>query len=219
MSDPIFFVYKTINMINNKFYIDKHKTTNKNDGYLGSGVLLKRAIEKYGRENFKREILCFCQNEEELNATERQLVSDLIVEDTLSYNLIKGGTGGDARNFSRNISSKKLAEKAAATIKSRPDVLASRNRKIGNATRARYLTNPKSFVGGLSNKDKRKETDVGIQKQIESRRVRTNQIHAEWLENVKTGINNKLSVKQISSQFGMSISTVYRVLSKLKELS
>jgi len=50
------FIYKTTNLINNKIYVGKHKTS-ANDGYLGSGLILGYAVDKYGKENFKREIL------------------------------------------------------------------------------------------------------------------------------------------------------------------
>ena len=46
------FLYKTTNLINNKYYYCVHSTKNLNDGYLGSGKYLKRSINKYGKENF-----------------------------------------------------------------------------------------------------------------------------------------------------------------------
>ena len=49
------FIYKTTNLINGKIYIGKYKGNRKN--YLGSGVILKKAIKKYGIENFTREII------------------------------------------------------------------------------------------------------------------------------------------------------------------
>ena len=47
-----YFIYKTINITNDKFYIGVHKTDDLNDGYIGSGKYLNRAIAKYGIEKF-----------------------------------------------------------------------------------------------------------------------------------------------------------------------
>ena len=49
------FVYKTTNLIDGKIYIGKY--SGKDKKYLGSGTYLKNAINKYGRENFIREII------------------------------------------------------------------------------------------------------------------------------------------------------------------
>ena len=53
-----YIVYKTVNIENGNFYIGVHKQYCEGfDGYLGSGTGLKRAIKKYGKENFKYEKL------------------------------------------------------------------------------------------------------------------------------------------------------------------
>lgn len=46
------FVYKTTNTINKKYYYGVHTTSDIDDGYMGSGVLLRRSIKKYGKESF-----------------------------------------------------------------------------------------------------------------------------------------------------------------------
>ena len=83
-------IYKVTNLINGKFYIGQHKTDDLNDGYMGSGKILKRAIVKYGVENFKKEILHFCDSKEDMDKKERELV--VLTEE--SYNLRYGGDGG-----------------------------------------------------------------------------------------------------------------------------
>lgn len=92
------YIYKITNKINGRWYIGKHNGSDPN--YMGSGKLLKQAYEKYGKENFEKTILEFCQSEEELNFREQYYISETnAVNDKLSYNLAKGGNGGDLSNF------------------------------------------------------------------------------------------------------------------------
>jgi hypothetical protein len=84
-------IYKTTNLANGKFYIGKHKTKNLNDGYMGSGKILKHAISKYGLDNFHKEILHICKDEAHMDLLE----SILVVPDVeTNYNLCEGGKGG-----------------------------------------------------------------------------------------------------------------------------
>ena len=71
-----FTVYKITNLVNGKYYIGKHQTKDLDDGYFGSGKLIKAPIEKYGVENFTKEILFVFDKEEEMNAKEAVLVTE-----------------------------------------------------------------------------------------------------------------------------------------------
>ncbi len=84
-----FIVYKTTNLINNKFYVGVHKNNNRN--YIGSGKLLKQAIKKYGRENFKRETLKEFSSEQDAYGYEKELVNEEMINNPLCYNLVEGG--------------------------------------------------------------------------------------------------------------------------------
>jgi group I intron endonuclease len=84
-------IYKTTNLVNGKFYIGKHQTKNLDDGYIGSGKLLRRAVKKYGIENFHKEILHVCESEKQMNVLEKILV---VPDLELNYNLCDGGKGG-----------------------------------------------------------------------------------------------------------------------------
>ena len=64
--------------------------------YLGSGVLIKKAIKKYGKHSFKLEVICYLSTEEELNIFEKHLIAkyrEILGQDNL-YNVTDGGEGG-----------------------------------------------------------------------------------------------------------------------------
>jgi hypothetical protein len=97
-------VYKTTNLVNGKIYIGFHSILESDiirteygqlscfkDGYLGSGKLLIKGIEKYGPENFAQEILGIFDTQKEAEDLERSLVSKEFVDEETNYNLSIGG--------------------------------------------------------------------------------------------------------------------------------
>lgn len=98
-----FYIYEVINLINGKTYIGQHITNDLEDGYLGSGKALKAAIKKYGRKNFKKEIIVFANGAASLNFIEKCLVPLWWAELPTNYNMMEGGNNGarmtqEARN-------------------------------------------------------------------------------------------------------------------------
>ena len=89
-----YYLYKITNIINNKFYIGVHRTSNINDEYFGSGINITRAIKKYGKENFKKEILKFFENAPEMFFAEKEMVTEDFLKNPLVYNIRVGGKGG-----------------------------------------------------------------------------------------------------------------------------
>ncbi len=71
-----------------------HSTKNKDDSYLGSGKILLLAIKKYGRSNFKKEILDTCPSREDLAKQEKEIVCEELLKNPLCMNLKLGGDGG-----------------------------------------------------------------------------------------------------------------------------
>lgn len=94
-------VYKITNLIDGKFYIGKHSTEDIEDGYMGSGLLIRNAIKKHGVTNFKREILEICKTSAEAFAKEAKYCCLQVVENPLCYNLIVGGGGGGLINVTK----------------------------------------------------------------------------------------------------------------------
>ena len=88
------FVYETTNIVNGKKYIGKHSTTNINDGYIGSGTIIRKSIKKYGKLNFTRKILKLCNSFDEAYDYESLLITPEICNDRNYYNVMEGGRGG-----------------------------------------------------------------------------------------------------------------------------
>lgn len=95
---PYGFIYITTNLINGKRYIGQKKFSDDKKWvkYLGSGTSLKRAIDKYGVENFTRSIVDIGYTLEELNTKEQEWISFYnAVESDDYYNLVPGGYTSD----------------------------------------------------------------------------------------------------------------------------
>ena len=90
------YIYKTTNKINNKVYIGQHTADTFNPSYLGSGNLIRRAVEKYGSYNFSVELLEYAYSKEHLNYLEKLYINKYNSTDkSLGYNIATGGQGGN----------------------------------------------------------------------------------------------------------------------------
>jgi len=84
------YVYKTTNEINGKTYIGQTiKQGAQLRAYLGSGRNIQKAIKKYGRDSFSKEILIECKDQYQLDRMERLYIA-LLKPD---YNIELGGNG------------------------------------------------------------------------------------------------------------------------------
>lgn len=96
------FIYKTTNLINGKIYIGQH-IGKVFDSYLGSGSYFLNAVKKYGKENFKREILRYCYSQHELDIWEMVMIRKYNATDkNIGYNILPGtanefGSGSPAK--------------------------------------------------------------------------------------------------------------------------
>lgn len=197
-----YLIYQVRNKLNGMIYVGKHQTEDVNDSYMGSGLRIRRAIEKYGVENFEKTVLFECSSAEEMNAKEAEIVNeDFIARDDV-YNIKLGGEGGwdDINRQQKNIGFKyanehKLNNKcqqcyiAANKIKADPAYAEefANKIKIGQA-RAR-IEHPEKFdMRGEKNpmfgKRHSKETKKKLsESHLGSRNSMSNRI---WIKNPQT---------------------------------
>lgn len=96
-------IYITINLKNNKIYIGL--TTCNNNSYIGSGSVLKKAIKKYGKSNFKTEILI-----DNVESVEKlKVLEDFYINlynsrnPKIGYNVRPGGLNGGWRHSEESL--------------------------------------------------------------------------------------------------------------------
>ena len=89
-----YYLYEIKNLINDYIYVGVHKTKNMDDGYMGSGKIILRAIEKHGAENFSKTILETFETSDAMFAREKEVVTDEFLARPNTYNMRRGGFGG-----------------------------------------------------------------------------------------------------------------------------
>jgi group I intron endonuclease len=104
-----FFIYCITNQINFKQYVGQHASlcSIEEDDYGGSGKLLYHAYKKYGKENFKRDVIEICESEDQLDEQETYWIKEKKSHVSFGgYNLTWGGEGN--RGFKTSDKTKKL---------------------------------------------------------------------------------------------------------------
>jgi len=95
------YIYKITNLINKKIYIGKSQLDiSENPEYYGSGKIIKRAIKKYGKENFTKDIICETFNIDNLNKLEKSYIYIFkSIFGEMCYNIAEGGQGGNSLRY------------------------------------------------------------------------------------------------------------------------
>ncbi len=91
---PYGYIYKITNKINGKVYVGKHAKSELDESYWGSGLDLNKDLKKLGIQSFDRQVLDWCNTNEELNEREIFWIEKLnTFKDPFHYNLTSGGDG------------------------------------------------------------------------------------------------------------------------------
>ena len=195
-----YYLYEIRNNIDGKIYIGVHKTKVLDDGYMGSGKIIKSAIEKHGIQNFTKTILEFFETQEEMFVKEKEIVNEefLLREDT--YNLRRGGDGGF--DYINSDKSKEYYEirKNAAIIRNLKYgfAYAEWNKKVTKEQRSLMLLDSVSkmqdlgtykneaFLGKLHTEETKQR--IGKKNSINQSGPKNSQFGSMWVTN---GIENK----------------------------
>lgn len=114
------YIYLTTNKINGKKYIGlSSKTPEETKNYYGSGSLLTKAIKKYGKKNFEKEILENNIESLSLLCERERYYIDLYdaVKSTEYYNIEEGGISSSFWNSVDDLYKKEVSDKISKKLK------------------------------------------------------------------------------------------------------
>ena len=90
-----YYIYKIIltqGSLKDSYYYGQHKTNNLDDGYKGSGTIVKKYYKKYP-EGYIKEIIAFYNSQEELDKAEFEIIEPYL-NDERCLNICFGGKSG-----------------------------------------------------------------------------------------------------------------------------
>lgn len=187
------YIYKTTNLLNGKFYIGKRVYRKKDDNwYLGSGIYLNRAIKKYGRENFKKEIIEWCEDKFHLCKREIYWINIFNSTDSkIGYNLSLGGDGGNVgikayikigNKLRGKKKPKEFGGKISKALKGKPKSK-EHNEKVKQALLG--ISRPKEVVDKISKSIKNKY-DNGWESPVQIEVHQYNKITGNYIQSYKS---------------------------------
>lgn len=159
------YIYRITNIINGKQYVGQRTTELEieKDSYMGSGILIRRSIHKYGKENFKKEILEIIKDPEILNYSETLWISRCGTLKPNGYNILP--EGGNFKGYTFTEEDKY---------------------KIGSANRGKELSQKHKDSISRSNKGNKHSDETKMKMSKKRKGVPHNK---EW--NIKKGLGNK----------------------------
>ena len=172
--DPYGFIYITTNMVNGKKYIGQKKFGRKWEDYLGSGKYFKNALNKYGKDYFKREIIAIAYNKDKLDELEIGFIMEHDATNSSEYYNISRGGGSNAGIFVSQETRNKISSANKGKIVSEETRQKLRDANIGK-TRSEETKLKMSGTGGVNHqcygKEHSEETKRKISKANKGRKL------------------------------------------------
>jgi hypothetical protein len=194
-TNNIHYIYKTTCNVTGKWYIGMHSTTKLNDGYLGSGTILRHSIRKHGKKNHTKEILEFCETRELLALREAEIINKELLSDGKCMNLKEGGDGGF------------ISEEHMLNCS-----------KAGNEAFKSKLLNDKEFRDNFSITKSKNSINAILNGKIKKIEYDwTNKKHSEETKQLMSKIKKGVGIGETNSQYGTCWVTKDDVNKKIKK--
>lgn len=109
----MYITYGIENLITGEIYYGSHKTDNIDDGYMGSGVLIKRSIDNYGADNHRKINIAIFDNRKDSVELEHSLIKERKGLGLPSLNASDGGASFDYINENLSLDRSSFAKLAS----------------------------------------------------------------------------------------------------------
>jgi len=196
-------VYMTTNLVNGKKYIGKD--VKNNPKYLGSGSLLKKDILIFGKENFKKEILEYCEDVKSLEEKENFWISYYkAVEDNEFYNI-----RNNVKNWYSNASEEK--KQYVKNKISNSNIGKKRNKSVGE----KISKKTKGIKKGWKHTESSKK-QISLKNTGNTHSEETKKIMKEKKKNFKQTEEGKKKISKAMKGFKHSEATKQKISNKLK---
>jgi group I intron endonuclease len=204
-----FIIYLTTNLITGKKYIGLHSKNNPN--YFGSGTLLLKAIKKYGKNNFKKEILAESDDIIEANKLERYFIDIYdAVNSNDFYNLSYGGENIAGRTHSLE-TCYKISNGLKNTYKNNDEL----RYRVGTANRGKKSSDIKKYKISKSNTGKYRTDECKRNlSEIAKERYNNDGMKYPSLINIETGkiIQPGINVRRLAKELNINHSNLRNVI-------
>jgi hypothetical protein len=204
------YVYLTTNLINGKQYVGDH-FGKIYDNYLGSGKIIIQSIKKYGKKNFKKEVLEFYNTKQEAFNGQTKWINEY---DTLSpkgYNISPSGGVGVPNSFHSNVTKNKISKSKKGVLLSEEHKLnLSKAKKgnlypnIGKAKKGKVLSEEHKLKIGKGNKGRIKTIE-------EKEKIRNSLIGHKVSASTKEKISKSNKGKQAGLKNPMAGKSFYEI--------
>lgn len=201
-----YYTYKVTNLLDGKYYIGVHTHQTPFDpNYYGSGVRIKNAVEKYGKHNFKIEVLKYHENAKDAYDYEKSVLTEDLLEDALCYNLNVGGHGGSKpghvkdKTWHNSPKSRETKDKISAALTGKSHLTDEGREKIRKALRGNANAKGMTYSHTEEAREKISEARTGMQFS-ESHKLRISSSR----KGLGTGSSNAMAKEENRKKVAMS---------------
>jgi group I intron endonuclease len=203
------YIYKTTNNVNGKIYVGKLVRESKT--YLGSGKLLKLSINKYGKENFTKEIIEYCNTKSELSEREIYWIEKFdSTNKDIGYNITKGGDGGSTNGYF--LGKSLTLEHRLKISQNHHDVSGPNNPMFGK--KHSKFSKMKISINSIG-RSHSKDTIEKLKLKSKGENNSNSKLTEMLVKQIRTDFDSGISLTKLSVKYGVKKACVWKIIKRI----